>query len=45
MLNPSGDGKTLTSTPVRAPYNFRFRLILLDANGDAVDSFALNLNG
>ena len=45
MLNPSADGKTLTSTPVRAPYNFRFRLILLDANAQAVDSFALNLNG
>ena len=45
MLNPSGDGKTLTSTPVRAPYNFRFRLILLDANAEALESFALNLNG
>jgi hypothetical protein len=45
MLNPSGDGKTLTSAPVRAPYNFRFRLILLNASGEAVDSFGLNLNG
>jgi len=45
MLNPSGDGKTLPSASVRAPYNFRFRLILLDAAGAAVDSFSLNLNG
>jgi len=39
VLNPSGDGKTLTSTPVRPPYNFRFALVLLNENGDAVDSF------
>jgi hypothetical protein len=39
MLNPSGDGKTLTSPPVRAPYNFRFTLVLLTESGDAVESF------
>jgi hypothetical protein len=39
MLNPSGDGKTLTSPPVRAPYNFRFVLVLLDESGEAVESF------
>ncbi len=39
VLNPSGDGKTLVSTPVRPPYNFRFSLTLLSENGEAVESF------
>ena len=39
VLSPSGDGKTLTSAAVRAPYNFRFTLVLLNENGDAVESF------
>src|SRR5882757_10913630 len=29
VLNPSGDGKTLTSTPVRPPYQFKLYLTLL----------------
>ncbi len=40
VLNPSGDGKTLTSTPVRPPYNFRLFLTLLNENGEAVESFS-----
>ena len=39
VLNPSGDGKTLVSAPVRPPYNFLFFLTLLGENGEAVESF------
>jgi hypothetical protein len=39
ILNPSGDGKTLVSPPVRPPFNFRFFLTLLGENGEAVESF------
>jgi len=45
VLNPSGDGKSLTSSSVRAPYNFRFYLTLLNENGESVESFVLNLKG
>jgi len=39
MLNPSGDGKTLTSSVVRPPFNFKLFLTLLSADGQVVESF------
>jgi len=45
MLNPSGDGKTLTSSPVRPPYNFKLYLTLLGENDQAVESFVMDFRG
>jgi len=42
ILNPSGDGKTLTSSTVRPPYNFKLFLTLLSDDEKAVESFVLN---
>jgi len=44
VLTPSGDGKTLTSTPVRPPYNFKLRLTLLSADDQAVETFVLDFH-
>ena len=41
ILNPSGDGKTLTSTTaVRPPFNFKLYLTLLSADGQVAESFS-----
>lgn len=41
ILNPAGDGKTLTSTaPVHPPFNFKLYLTLLSADGQVVESFS-----
>lgn len=44
VLNPSGDGKTLTGNKfVRPPLNFIVYLTLLDAQGEATESYPVNL--
>jgi hypothetical protein len=42
ILNPSGDGKTLVSSDVRPPYNFKLHLTLLSEDDKAVESFTLD---
>lgn len=39
VLNPSGDGKTLTCVRVQPPYNFKLFITLLSEDGEAVESF------
>ncbi|MFT3783936.1 MAG: hypothetical protein QM790_18145 [Nibricoccus sp.] len=38
ILLPSGDGKTLASTPIQPPYNFTLYLTLLNDAGEAVET-------
>ena len=45
ILNPSGDGKTLTSPPVRPPYNFKLYLTLLSEDDTAIQTFTLDIRG
>jgi len=45
MLNPSGDGRTLTSPPIRPPYNFKLFLTLLSEEGQAVETYVLDFRG
>jgi len=45
ILNPSGDGKTLVSSDVRPPYNFKLSLTLLSEDDKAVESFTLDFKG
>jgi hypothetical protein len=43
VLNPDETGKTLVSLPnVRPPYAFRVTLVLLDEQGDPVESFIVD---
>ena len=44
ILNPSGDGKTLVSSSVRQPYNFKLYLTLLSDDDQAVESFVLDFH-
>lgn len=39
ILLPSSDGKTLESSDVRPPYNFKLFLTLLSEDGQAVESY------
>jgi hypothetical protein len=44
VLNPSSDGQSLGSTPVlQPPHVFKVYLTLLNAKGDAVESFVADL--
>ncbi len=44
VLNPDADGKSLVSTPVlQPPHVFKVYLTLLDAEGNAVESFVADL--
>lgn len=43
VLNPSGDGLTLVSTPVKPPYIFKVYLTLLPAEGEATESYVVDL--
>ena len=45
VLNPSGDGKTLTSAAVRAPYLFKLYVTLLSEDDQAVESFVIDFRG
>jgi hypothetical protein len=45
VLNPAGDGKSLTSAPIRPPYQFKVFLNLLSEDGDAVESYTVDFKG
>lgn len=45
VLNPSGDGKTLTSPNIRPPYNFKLYLTLLSSDDQAVETFVVDFRG